>query len=44
MPSGTIRSGFGEYHSSKIQSFHARTHALPTSTSFASANTRPQNR
>ena len=43
MPSGTMRSGCGEYHSSKSQSFHARTQARPRSRSAASKKTRPQN-
>ena len=42
MPSGMIRSGNSEYHSSNSQSFHARTHATPTSRSEALKNTRPQ--
>ena len=42
MPIGIIRSGCGEYHSSKNQSFHARVVASPSSESFAWENTRPQ--
>ena len=41
MPSGTMRSGWGEYHSSKSQSFQARTHARPSSGSLASENSVP---
>ncbi len=43
MPHGTIRSGWGSYHSVNSQSFHARMASIPTSVSSASANTRPQN-
>ena len=42
MPIGMIRSGYGEYHSSKNQSFHARVTASPSSGSCACENTRPQ--
>ena len=37
-----IRSGYAWNHSVHSQSFHAFTAALPTSTSLAWANTRPQ--
>ena len=43
MPSGMIRSGYGEYHSSNSQSFQARVTARPRSGSFACEYTRPQN-
>ncbi len=43
MPMGTIRSGYGDHHSSWSQSFHARVVAQPSSWSSAWANTRPQN-
>ena len=42
MPRGTIRFGWGVYHSSKSQSFQARTQARPSSRSLASKKTRPQ--
>jgi len=38
-----MRVGWRWYHSSKSQSFHARTHASPRSRSAAPKNTRPQN-
>ncbi len=40
MPSGMIRSGYGEYHSSNSQSFHARTYAafMPTCQCRAPSN------
>ena len=41
MPIGTMRSGCGEYHSSKNQSFHAVT-ASPRSASLQRENTEPQ--
>ncbi len=37
-----IRSGCGRYHSSYIQSFHARVAARPSSGSWACEYTRPQ--
>ena len=43
MPSGTMRSGCGVYHSSKSQSFQARTQARPRSRSGHAKKTRPQN-
>ncbi len=43
MPSGTIRSGYGEYHSSKSQSFQAIVTACPRAESEHWLNTRPQN-
>ena len=42
MPIGTMRSGWGEYHSSKNQSFHARVTASPSSGSVHRENTEPQ--
>ena len=42
MPIGTMRSGYGEYHSSKNQSFHARVTASPSSGSLQRENTDPQ--
>ena len=42
IPSGTMRSGWDVYHSSKSQSFQARTQARPRSRSLASKKTRPQ--
>ena len=42
MPSGMMRSGYGEYHSSYSQSFHARVTARPSSGSEHCENTRPQ--
>ena len=38
-----MRSGYGSYHSSNNQSFHARTHAAPRSRSPLPKNTLPQN-
>ena len=38
-----MRSGCGWYHSSNSQSFHARTHATPSSWSSTPENTLPQN-
>ena len=43
MPSGMMRVGYGEYHSSKSQSFQARVVCTPSSVSLATENTRPQN-
>ncbi len=43
IPSGTMRSGWREYHSSKSQSFQALMQARPRSRSLASKKTRPQN-
>ena len=42
MPIGTMRSGCGEYHSSKNQSFHACVTARPRSRSAQRENTEPQ--
>jgi hypothetical protein len=42
IPSGTIRVGWAEYHSSNSQSFQARTQAWPSSWSSMSENTLPQ--
>ena len=43
MPSGMIRSGYGEYHSSNSQSFQACVTASPSSGSEHCEKTRPQN-
>src|SRR3954452_25065232 len=40
--SGMMRSGWGEYHSSNIQSFHARVTAAPSSGSEHAEKMRPQ--
>src|SRR5207237_390083 len=42
IPMGTMRSGYGEYHSSNNQSFHARVTARPSSGSEHCEKTRPQ--
>ena len=42
MPSGTMRDGCREYHSSKNQSFHACVTASPSSGSEHRENTDPQ--
>ncbi len=41
--SGMIRSGYAPAHTSWCQSFHARTHASPSSGSWLRANAAPAN-